>query len=1033
MGGAPQVLALTGEADAPIRARVLGTFELTVGGRRIERGDWGRMAAARLVKLLLVSPGHRLSRELAAETLWPEADPAGSRANLRKALMYARRALGMPNAITSAGDVIGLDASSVDLDLDRLTAAYDVLEGRTASPVAATLGDQGAHRVADAAAIVLELGSGTLLPDDAYEEWLAATRERLWSRWHVVAMDAAAEAAASGRGADAHRILERVLDFDPADEEAHRLLIELYAAQGRHHAARRQFERCRLALADGLDVGPSAETEAAYRRAEQAARAPAMLSGRSCIVGRRRELELIEPPLERVAAGRSAAIIIRGPAGIGKTRLLDEVRGSARRSGFRELFWHAVESTRSIAFAPFTLRLAAEVTLAELERWDEPARSGLVALLPHLDAVPHFTFADPSALKIALVAGLSRLASRVPHLFAIDDLPELDEASTELLGAIATALDTSPVLVVVTYRDEEPLPAPARQLLDTLRRSGSTELRLGPLSDRDIEPLVVAHLGGAAVGPSLAGELFTRSDGNPLFCLELVREARDRGAIVLDKGCWRLGAGATLGGAPETVRQVVASRSRALPIAAVELLRVAAELGPDIRYDTLAAVMPDLPGGLIAALDAALESGVLVERGAGYAFAHPLYQAAVEAGAGLARRADTHLAIACALAGLDRAAARAPDQVRAAAAGSLDPSPVAEHALRAFALGRAEAASLAIGFGFVAASRARALFDRAAAASLLDRSLDAWKRMPSGAARQFDASDAYAGLAEIRMAAGDDPGAEASFRSAIAAARDPEELATAYERFSWLAQRHGDYDVMLAVCAEGLARLPADAPVPRAILSQRIGYCLTRLHRLDAAIAELEAAIPVLEAAGKLWYAATSLDMLGTSCVFAGRTEDGFAALRRAIAIALEHPEFPMHYVHAHLGALLTRVGRPADGRPQFARALEMSEQRGEWYEEAVSAWLAAETEDALGNLEGARQLRSRELGLLARVGGNPHHEALAHAHLAHLARLLLEPETERCEAARARELAASDPDPEYRGRIEAALSVADWSEVQAY
>jgi DNA-binding SARP family transcriptional activator/tetratricopeptide (TPR) repeat protein len=1042
MDGGLSGLSAPTDSTAPIQARVLGTFELIAGGERLGRAVWQRTSALRLVKLLLVVPGHNLSREVAAETLWPGADPENSRTNLRKALYFARQALAVPNAISSDGDRIRLNESLVEVDLDRLVRALDLVapraQVRRTSGTGRSSGVQGTGageaEVAEALATVLELGSKTLLPEDTYEDWLAEPREHLRTRWQAAAIEAARDAMAAELRDDAHAILEQVLERDATDEDAHRLQIDLYATEGRYHAVRRQFERCRRALADGLDASPSAETEAAYRRAERAAHAQRLPSGRSRLVARQREVGLVEPLLDRAAGGHCAALVIRGPAGIGKTRLLEEVRDLARASGWRELAWQAVESTRSVPFAPFAARLAEEVTTADLEAWDEPARSGFAALLPGLNAVPHLAFAERSALQVALVAAMARLVRGTPRLIAIDDLPALDEASIELLGSIATALERQPVLIAVTYRDEEPPSEHVLELLETFRRSGSSEIRLGPLARHDIEPLVIGHLGGQAVAATLADLLFERSEGNPLFCLELAHEASDRGVIALEQGCWSVVPGRALGEAPESVRQIVAARTRGLRPDARELLHVAAELGPpEFGYDTLSVVLPDLPGGVIAALDAALASGLLVERGAGYAFGHPLYRLALASGAGPARRGETQLAIALALSGITRAAAASVPDVHAAAAQSIDPIPTAEHAMRAWELGRTDAAALAVGFGFAAARRARILLDRPVATQLYRAALEVWRRLPATAAREFEASAAFTGLAELLISEGDDAAAEAAFRSALDAARDPDELATAYERFTWLPYRHGDFQVATGLCDEALARLPTDALSGRAIIRQQLGAFLVRLDRLEPAIAALAEAVPVLEANGTLFYLSTALSMLGTALATVGRTEDAVAPLQRSLAIALQLHDARLELTRMHIGSMLTKAGRPAEARPHLARSLELSEQMGDWYVAAVCAWIAAETEEALGDLEAARQMRQRELALLARSGGNPHNEALAHAHLAHLARLRGQREAEDCEAARARALAASDRDPGYATRIEEALSVASWAELRTH
>ena len=163
---------------------------------------------------------------------------------------------------------------------------------------------------------------------------------------------------------------------------------------------------------------------------------------------------------------------------------------------------------------------------------------------------------------------------------------------------------------------------------------------------------------------------------------------------------------------------------------------------------------------------------------------------------------------------------------------------------------------------------------------------------------------------------------------------------------------------------------------------------------------------------------------------FAGRSEEALASLEQSLAVALELGDARGEVVRIHLGAALTRMGRAAEARPHLARALELTHQMGEWYLEAVGAWAAAEMEDALGDPVAARAMRERELDLLARIGGNAHNEALAHAHLSHLARRAGDGEKAAHEAELARRLASADPEPGYAARIEAALHVERWSEL---
>ena len=1037
-----------------IEARVLGSFEIIADGRRLERADWQRVAAERLVKLLLITPGHTLSREAAAEALWPDAGPEASRANLRKAIHFAGRALGDAAVLTALPGRVGFEPGRLDLDVDRLRAAFDLLavapsrHDRAPAPHdgEAAREDGGATDWIASRAIeeILAAGPRELLPEDVYEEWLVAPRESLLARWAHVAILAARRARELGRTGDARAIADQLLGRDPTDEAAHRLVIELLASEGRHHAARRQYDACRRALRDLLDTEPAPETIETFRAVERSAsHEPGPASSLPRLVSRHAELQRIEPLLDRVMGGHLGALVVRGPTGIGKTRLLQEVVGYARAADWRVLEWQAVESGAAAAYAPLRHGLAEGITAAQLASWGESARSGIAAIAPGLGLAGTVTFTDRTALVEALVLAVEELARSRPLVFAIDDLPWLDAATLGLLERLVGGRVQRPVLIAGTCRDDEPTSEPMQRFLDQVRRIGGMDLSIGPLALDDIEALIVGNLGGASVERDLARRAFELSEGNPLFCLELVRAGRDNGSVRLAGDRWlttaapvevRVGRGAAgtasvaLAATPETVRRLVANRSARLTGPTLELVGTAAELGPEIAFETLEAVLANLEGGLLPALDAALASGLLVERGGGYAFAHPLYRLAIRGAAGSARRAGTHLAIALALA--RPVGDGSPAELERAAAGLADPGTPAEHALTAAELGASGALPVAVAFGFAAAERAVRLFDPAEAI-LLERSLAAWQRLPRDVASQLNASAAFASLANVRMNASDDNAARAAFWESIASARTPEELARAYTAYCWLPYRHGDFEGCLAILEEGFVRLPAEAAVSRASVERYVGWVLGRLHRIDESVARLEGACRVLEASDDRLAAMNALDMLGVMLDMADRPNEAIERLERSLAIALEIRDVRGETCRTHLGQVLTRSGRPARARPHIARAMELTHLMGDRYLESINAWAAAEMEDALGNVPAAKEMRARELALLASIGGNPHNEAFARAHLSHLARRTGDDDSAAKEAAEARRLAAASPHVGYAARIEEALAVEHWSDLR--
>ena len=155
-----------------LAARLLGTLEVEVDGRPLDRAAFERPSGLRLLKLLLATPEHRVRREAAAELLWPEVDPERSAGNLRKAIHFARRGLaGLADEdaiIVGEGEWLrlapGLD---LDVDADRLAAALDRLERLEADHavgVQATAGGLGSPAPGDPLQVVAELGGSELLP-----------------------------------------------------------------------------------------------------------------------------------------------------------------------------------------------------------------------------------------------------------------------------------------------------------------------------------------------------------------------------------------------------------------------------------------------------------------------------------------------------------------------------------------------------------------------------------------------------------------------------------------------------------------------------------------------------------------------------------------------------------------------------------------------------------------------------------------------------------------------------------------------------
>ena len=215
-----------------VTVQLLGAFDVRVAGRAVPTEAWQHRRALELVELLALSPQHRLHREQVIELLWPTLSPEAGAANLRKAAHYARRALGMEDAVVLGGEHVSLwPGLEVEVDSERFEREAEA---------ALEVGDP------DTCATVVALYGGELLLDARYEEWAEEPRQRLRALYLRLLRRAA--------------LWDRLVAEEPTDENATRTLMRLEADAGNRSAALEYYDRLRLALRK-LDLQPAPETD----------------------------------------------------------------------------------------------------------------------------------------------------------------------------------------------------------------------------------------------------------------------------------------------------------------------------------------------------------------------------------------------------------------------------------------------------------------------------------------------------------------------------------------------------------------------------------------------------------------------------------------------------------------------------------------------------------------------------------------------------------------------------------------------------
>lgn len=584
------------------------------------------------------------------EICWPDSDNQAALGSLRVALHAARRAIEpelAPRAsssyLTGEGTLLRLDPHTVVIDADQ---AENLAERALASGSA------------EALTAALAAFTGELLPEDRYAPWAEARREELSAMCDRVRLALAEAHLADGETELATEVALRAVAAAPAEERAHRVLIDAYLHQGLRRQAVRQYHLCREALDAELGVRPGPATEQLHLLALDAS--TAVIPAASVPVlpaairtppgpplrGRSDELGVL------LAADGPPVRLVGGEAGVGKTRLTAEAARRAAEAGTTVLWGAGHDAEGHTPYGVFVEAL--DAWLADRPS-AERARIGgeypeLASLLPTLGQIGAGAERSPEEQRDRLfraTAGLlGDLAAAGPVLLVLDDLHAADTGSYQLLSHLARRASATRAAwrFVVTYRAEEfDGTDPRRTALEALSRQGlARSMELGRLGRE--ECLAVAEDAGARTGLDRVWEL---SLGNPLFALELARSAQD-------------GADTAGLSAPEGVRQLVTARLARLGSAArrvVEAISVAgggAALGEILDVAEHGLHPPLSSAEATDAVDAAVAASVVAERPVvvggrplpGLAFRHPLVRLTCYDGLSAARRRQLHSAYA---------------------------------------------------------------------------------------------------------------------------------------------------------------------------------------------------------------------------------------------------------------------------------------------------------------------------------------------------------------------------------------------------
>lgn len=686
------------QADAAyvLRIQLLGSFHVVLGGRAIAAPSWRLHKARSLVKLLALAPGHQMHREQVMELLWPDLDPEAAANNLYYALHIARRALAGERRLPhSVATVLRFEQRVLSLHpAVALWIDVDAFEDAAAAAMAS-------HDIALYQAAI-DLYTGDLLPDDRYEDWCISRREALRETYLTLLLAIAKLHEQHQSYQLSIESLQRALATDQTREEAHALLMRIYALAGQRTQALHQYTQLKEMLRREFDAEPDQESQRLHEdilagrlhspqpRLPQTPMAPPpsilpipqrpahvieltpdpvrrhitpMLASPSImhtapIVGRVRERALLEA-IWGVTETSPQFVLLAGEAGIGKTRLAEEALVWAASQSAATASAHCYASGGTLAYAPIASWLRADLLWSALFSLDNLWLTEVARILPEI-LVEHPQLPHPGPLaeswqrqRFEQALARSLFAGNRPLVLLLDDVQWCDRETLRWLHGLFQTRLSARLMIIATLRQEDYTPDhPLRPLLHALARNGQlAEVSVSPLDAHDTTALAT-QIAMREIDPVLAQRIYRETEGNPLFVVETVRTdlltSQAGGPSTAARASKQTAQDTAIGAAlPPTVQAVISARLAQLSPRAYELVQIAAVIGREFAFDLLAHVSGKDEDALLLGIDELWQRRIIREHdGDAYDFSHDKLREVAYASLNNQRRRALHKRIA---------------------------------------------------------------------------------------------------------------------------------------------------------------------------------------------------------------------------------------------------------------------------------------------------------------------------------------------------------------------------------------------------